>query len=253
VSHELTSPAQRVSEWRSRANVGGARILVIDDEQPMLRSLRLILGGHGYAVTTASTGEDALAEVARHLPDVILLDLMLPGMDGLEVCRKVRERSAVPVIVLSARGEEQVKVQALELGADDYLTKPFGSAELIARVRVALRHAAGSRQDAVFKAGDLRVDLERRVVTVSGRDVMLTPREYDVLKYLVMNAGKVLTHTLILRAVWGPKFAGETQYLRNVVLSLRRKLETDPARPAYIITEPGIGYRLRASPQDGGT
>jgi two-component system, OmpR family, KDP operon response regulator KdpE len=225
--------------------VSGARILVVDDEPQMLRSLRLILTGHGYDVTAVATGEEALDEAARHLPDVLLLDLMLPGIDGLEVCRRIRERAAVPIIVLSARGEEQVKVQALDLGADDYLTKPFGSAELLARVRVALRHTAGSRQDAVFEAGSLRVDFERRRVTVSGAEVSLTPKEYDVLKYLVTNAEKVLTHTLILRAVWGPEYAGETQYLRNVVLSLRRKLEADPANPAYILTEPGIGYRFR--------
>lgn len=226
--------------------MSGARILVVDDEAQMLRSLRLILTGHGYDVAAVTTGEEALDEVARRLPDVILLDLMLPGIDGLEVCRRVRERSAAPIIVLSARGEEQVKVQALDLGADDYLTKPFGSAELLARLRVALRHTAGSRQDAVFVAGSLRVDFERRTVTVAGAEVSLTPKEYDVLKYLVTHAEKALTHTLILRAVWGPEYTGETQYLRNVVLSLRRKLEADPANPVYILTEPGIGYRFRA-------
>jgi two-component system KDP operon response regulator KdpE len=207
----------------------------------------LTLLGHGYAVSTAATGEGALAEVARHAPDVILLDLMLPGIDGLEVCRRIRERSAVPIIVLSARGEEHMKVQALDLGADDYLTKPFGSAELLARLRVALRHTAGARQGAVFESGDLRVDFERREVTAAGAAIGLTPKEYDVLKYLVANADKVLTHTLILRAVWGPEYAGETQYLRNVVLALRRKLEADPAHPVHIITEPGIGYRFRTT------
>ncbi|MGH2584944.1 MAG: response regulator [Dehalococcoidia bacterium] len=224
--------------------MSGARVLVVDDEPQMLRSLRLILNGHGYDAVLVATGEEALAEVARRLPDVILLDLMLPDVDGLEVCRRVRERSTVPIIVLSARGEEALKVRALDLGADDYLTKPFGAEELIARVRVALRHAAGMREAPVFESGDLRVDFDRRQVTVADRDVTLTPKEYDVLKYLIANADRVLTHTLILRAVWGPEYASETQYLRNIVLGLRRKLEPDPAHPVYILTEPGIGYRF---------
>jgi two-component system KDP operon response regulator KdpE len=228
--------------------MGGARVLVVDDEPQMLRSLRLILAGHGYEVVTAAGGEDALEEVARRLPDVILLDLMLPGIGGLEVCRRVRERTAVPIIVLSARGEESVKVQALDLGADDYLTKPFGAGELLARLRVALRHAAGGRQAPVFEAGPLRVDFGRRRVTVDGREVALTPKEYDVLKYLVTNADRVLTHTLILRNVWGAEYTAEAQYLRNVVLGLRRKLEPDPAHPAFIVTEPGVGYRFRTTP-----
>ena len=227
--------------------MGGARVLVVEDEPQMLRSLRLILAGHGYEVLTAPTGEAALAEVARRLPDVILLDLMLPDMDGIEVCRRLRERSAVPIIVLSARGEEPVKVQALDLGADDYLTKPFGADELLARLRVALRHAAGSRSGSAFAAGDLRVDFDRRLVAIAGREVALTPKEYDVLKYLVTHTDRVLTHTLILREVWGPAYVAETQYLRNVVRSLRRKLEPDPAHPSYILTEPGIGYRFRTS------
>lgn len=226
--------------------IRGARVLVVDDEPQMLRSLRLILSGHGYDPVTAETGEAALDEVARRLPDVILLDLMLPGIDGLEVCRRVRQRSTVPIIVLSARGEESVKVQALDLGADDYLTKPFGAEELLARVRVALRHVAGARESAVFESGGLRIDFDRRHVTAGGRDITLTPKEYDVLKFLIANAGRVLTHTMILRAVWGTEFADETQYLRNVVLGLRRKLEPNPSRPVYIITEPGIGYRFRA-------
>lgn len=223
----------------------GARVLVVEDEPQMLRSLRLILTGHGYDVVTAATGQAALAEVTRRLPDLVLLDLMLPDLDGREVCRRLRERSSVPIIVLSARGEEQTKVEALDLGADDYLTKPFGTDELLARMRVALRHAARARSAPVFQAGDLQIDFDRRRVTVHGREVALTPKEYDVLKHLVMNAGRVLTHSMILRAVWGPEYAHETQYLRNVVLSLRRKLERDPSHPRYIVTEPGIGYRFR--------
>jgi two-component system KDP operon response regulator KdpE len=229
--------------------VSGARVLVVDDEPQMLRSLRLILAGRGYDVVTVATGEAALEEVVRRLPDVILLDLMLPGIDGLEVCRRVRGRSeSVPIIILSARGDEALKVQALDLGADDYLTKPFGADELLARIRVALRHAAGTRQEAVFELGDLRVDFERRRATVAGREVALTPKEYDVLKYLITNAQRVLTHTMILRNVWGPEYAGETQYLRNIVAALRRKLEPDPARPRYILTEPGVGYRVGLFP-----
>ncbi len=224
--------------------MSGARVLVVEDEPQMLRSLRLILAGHGYDVVTAPTGEAALEEVARRPPDVLLLDLMLPGIDGLEVCRSVRERSSVPIIVLSARGEERTKVEALDVGADDYLTKPFGAGELLARLRVALRHTAGGRSAPVFEAGPLHIDFERRLVTLDGRRVVLTPKEYDVLKYLVTNADRALTHTLILRAVWGPEYGGETQYLRNVVLSLRRKLETDPAQPRFILTEPGVGYRF---------
>jgi len=229
----------------------GARVLVVDDEPQILRSLRAILAGHGYDVVTAAAGEPALEEVARRMPDVVLLDLMLPGIDGLEVCRRLRERSAVPVIVLSAHGEETMKVQALDLGADDYLTKPFGAAELLARLRVALRHATGGRTAPAFELEDLRVDFERRRVTLEGREVALTPKEFDVLKFLVGNAGRVLTHTMILRAVWGPEYATETQYLRNIVLSLRRKLEADPARPAFILTEPVVGYRLRTDESDG--
>ncbi|MER3421735.1 MAG: DNA-binding response regulator [Chloroflexota bacterium] len=223
----------------------GARILVVEDEPQMLRSLRLILAGHGYDVVTATTGQTALAEAARRLPDLVLLDLMLPDLDGREVCRQLRERSSVPIIVLSARGEEQTKVEALDLGADDYLTKPFGTDELLARMRVALRHAARARSAPVVRVDELQLDFDRRRVTVQGREVPLTPKEYDVLKHLVTNAGRVLTHSMILRAVWGPEYAHETQYLRNVVLSLRRKLERDPSHPRYIVTEPGVGYRFR--------
>jgi two-component system KDP operon response regulator KdpE len=226
--------------------MSGARVLVVDDEPQILRSLRLILRGHGYDAVVADSGETALDEISRRMPDVLLLDLMLPGIDGLEVCRRVRERSSVPIIVLSARGEEAMKVQALDLGADDYLTKPFGAEELLARIRVALRHTAGTRDAAVFQSGALRVDFSRRQVNIDGRDVALTPKEYDVLKFLIGNAGRVLTHTMILRAVWGPEYASETQYLRNVVLGLRRKLESDSAHPAFIVTEPGIGYRFQS-------
>lgn len=225
--------------------MSGARVLVVDDEPQILRSLRVILTGHGYDVATATSGEAALDEAIRRMPDVVLLDLMLPGVDGLEVCRQLHERSTVPIIVLSAHGEEATKVEALDLGADDYLTKPFGAAELLARLRAALRRAGGAAP--VFELDGLRVDIERRHVTRDGCAVALTRKEFDVLKYLVSSAGRVSTHTMILRAVWGPEHGEETQYLRNVVLSLRRKLERDPAHPVVILTEPGVGYRLRTS------
>jgi two-component system KDP operon response regulator KdpE len=224
----------------------GARVLVIDDEPRITRSMRLILTGHGYEVVTASTGEAGLAEFDHRLPDLVLLDLMLPDVPGQEVCRRVRKRSDVPIIVLSARGEESVKIEAFDLGADDYLTKPFGAGELLARIRVALRHAAGVPQGATATVGDISIDFEKRTVRVRNEAVPLTPREYDVLKYLVQHRDRVLTHAALLRAVWGPAYAGEAQYLRNVVLGLRRKLELDPSRPRNIVTEPGIGYRMKA-------
>lgn len=224
------------------------RVLVVDDEPEILRTLRHLLTAHGYEVITVSSGEEALAEVGRRLPDVIVLDLMLPGMDGIEVVREVRRRSTVPIIVLSARGEELTKVQALDLGADDYVSKPFGAKELLARVRVALRHVAGALNAPSVQFGELRIDFERRLVTLSDREVALTPKENAVLMYLVAHAGRVLTHRDILREVWGPEYIGEAQYLRNIMTSLRRKLEPDPAEPRYLVTEPGTGYRFRAMP-----
>jgi two-component system KDP operon response regulator KdpE len=224
--------------------MSGARVLLVEDTPQMRKSVSMILGGHGYDVAQASSGEEGLQEFARRLPDVILLDLMLPDIGGLDVCRRVRERSSVPIIVLSARGDETTKVEALDLGADDYLTKPFGAKELLARVRVALRHAAGASGTAL-EAGDIVMDLLRRTVTVRGESVALTPREYDLLKFLLTHRGRVLTHTVILREVWGSEYVAETQYLRNVVLSLRRKVEAEPSRPGVIVTEPGVGYRVQ--------
>jgi two-component system KDP operon response regulator KdpE len=224
--------------------MSGARVLLVEDTPQMRKSVSMILGGHGYDVAQASSGEEGLQEFARRLPDVILLDLMLPDIGGLDVCRRVRERSSVPIIVLSARGDETTKVEALDLGADDYLTKPFGAKELLARVRVALRHAAGASGTAL-EAGDIVMDLLRRTVTVRGEAVALTPREYDLLKFLLTHRGRVLTHTVILREVWGSEYVAETQYLRNVVLSLRRKVEAEPSRPGVIVTEPGVGYRVQ--------
>ena len=224
----------------------GARILVVDDEPQILRSLRTTLASHGYDVQTAATGEEALAAVDGRLPDLVVLDLVLPGLSGLEVCRRLRARSSLPILVLSARGDERDKVAALDLGADDYLTKPFGVNELLARIRAALRRAVGARgPSAVVEAGALRVDFDRRQVTLDGAEVRLTPTEFDLLKVLVANAGRVLTHGYLLRTVWGPEYEGESQLLRVFIGQLRRKVERDPSRPQHILTDPGVGYRFR--------
>ncbi len=225
--------------------MSGARILVVDDEPQIRRALHRALEAYGYEVRAAGSGGDALNSL-RFRPDVILLDLMLPDMDGLEVARRIREQSAVPILVLSVRGEERQKVLALDLGVDDYITKPFGTAELLARIRVALRHAAGQTTAPLYSSGDLRIDFERRIVTRSGEEVHLTPTEYEVLKYLVQHAGKVVTHRMLLQQVWGPEYNEETQYLHVFMSQLRRKLEPYPARPQYILTEPGVGYRFQA-------
>ncbi len=223
----------------------GARILVADDEPQIRRTLRRTLEAHGYEVRTVRTGEDALASL-RWGPDVVLLDLMLPDLAGLEVARRIRQQSEVPVIVLSVRSEERQKVLALDQGVDDYITKPFGTEELLARIRVALRHAAGQAVTPALEVGDLRIDLERRRVTRGGEEIHLTPTEYEVLKYLVQNAGKVITHRMMLHQVWGPEYGEETQYLHVFMSQLRRKLEPQPDRPRYILTEAGVGYRFRA-------
>ena len=224
----------------------GARILVVDDEPQILRSLRTTLASHGYDVQTAATGEEALAAADGRLPDLVVLDLVLPGLSGLEVCRRLRARSSLPILVLSARGDERDKVAALDLGADDYLTKPFGVNELLARIRAALRRAVGARgPSAVVEAGALRVDFDRRQVTLDGAEVRLTPTEFDLLKVLVVNAGRVLTHGYLLRTVWGPEYEGESQLLRVFIGQLRRKVERDPSRPQHILTDPGVGYRFR--------
>jgi len=224
----------------------GARILVVDDEPQILRSLRTTLASHGYDVQTAATGEEALAAVDGRLPDLVVLDLVLPGLSGLEVCRRLRARASLPILVLSARGDERDKVAALDLGADDYLTKPFGVNELLARIRAALRRAVGARgPSAVVEAGALRVDFDRRQVTLDGAEVRLTPTEFDLLKVLVANAGRVLTHGYLLRTVWGPEYEGESQLLRVFIGQLRRKVERDPSRPRHILTDPGVGYRFR--------
>lgn len=221
-------------------------IVLIEDEPQIRRFLRVTLASQGYRLFEAVTGADGLVEAATRQPDVVIVDLGLPDMDGMEVIRRLREWSAVPVVVLSARGQESDKVAALDAGADDYLSKPFGASELLARIRVALRHAAGASRgdDAVFAVGDLKVDLARRHVFVTGKEVHLTPIEYKLITTLVHHAGKVLTHRQILKEVWGPSHVEEAHYLRVYMAQLRRKLEADPARPRYLLTEAGVGYRL---------
>jgi len=224
----------------------GARILVVDDEPQILRSLRTTLAAHDYDVHTAASGEEALTMLERRPPDLVVLDLALPGISGLDVCRELRARSPVPILILSARGDERDKVTALDAGADDYLTKPFGINELLARIRAALRRAAGARSASpVIEVDDLRVDVDRRHVTLGHEEVRLTPTEFDLFKTLITHAGRVLTHGYLLRTVWGPEYDEESQILRVFIGQLRRKVERDPARPHYILTEPGVGYRFR--------
>jgi len=228
-------------------NETNARVLVVDDEPAIRRFLRVSLSAHGYAVFEADSGQAALSAVVADRPDLIILDLGLPDLDGTEVARLLREWTRIPIIILSVRGQEADKIAALDAGADDYLTKPFGAGELLARMRVALRRASRSGVQPIFTSGDLVVDLARRVVTVAGREVQLTPTEYDLLRVLVTDAGKVLTHRQLLRQVWGVGYDQEVHMLRVNISNLRRKIEPDPARPRYILTEPGVGYRLRAS------
>jgi two-component system KDP operon response regulator KdpE len=223
----------------------GPLVLVVEDEAPVRRFLRAALAAHGYRVVEAGGVREAEQLAPGHNPDVFLLDLGLPDGDGVDLARRIREWSRAPIIVLSARGREEDKVNALDAGADDYLTKPFGVNELLARLRVALRHAqAAPEQQQVLEAGPLRVDLARREVTVDDREVRLTPTEYRLLAVLAQHAGKVLTHRQILREVWGPN-ATEAHYVRVQMAELRKKIEVDPARPRLLITEAGVGYRLR--------
>lgn len=223
----------------------GARILVADDEVQLRRAVRRSLEGHGYEVREAEDGADALGEIAAFKPDVVLLDLMMPDMTGVDVCLRLRETSQVPLIVLSVVGEEHRKVEALDAGADDYLTKPFGMDELLARVRVALRRGSSDRaQASVIRVDNLQLDLERRSVTLDDDDVHLTPTEYSLLKYLAINAGRVLTHPMILGAVWGPEYTTDTQLLRTYINQLRVKLRDDRDAPRFIRTDQGVGYRF---------
>lgn len=225
----------------------GPRVLVVDDEPAIRRFLHTALAGHGYSLFEASSGQEALSAVVAHRPDLVLLDLGLPDMDGIEVTRRLREWTAIPIIIVTVQEQEAAKVAALDMGADDYVTKPFGMGELLARLRVALRRASAPAVAPVFTSGSLTMDLARRLVMVDGRDVQLTPTEYDLLRVLVVHAGKVLTHRQLLRQVWGSGYEGETHLLRVNMSNLRHKLEPDAARPQLILTEPGVGYRLRVA------
>jgi two-component system, OmpR family, KDP operon response regulator KdpE len=225
---------------------GGPIVLVVDDERPIRRFLRISLSARGYQVQEASTGQEALNMVVTGRPDLIILDLGLPDIDGVEVTRQIREWSRLPIIILSVRESEQDKVAALDAGADDYLTKPFGNEELLARMRVALRRSAMVNMEPVFQIDELKVDLNLRQVMLGEREVALTPTEYDLLKLLIQNAGKVVTQRQLLRQVWGSGYEPESHLLHVTISNLRRKIEPELTRPHYILTEPGVGYRFRA-------
>jgi two-component system, OmpR family, KDP operon response regulator KdpE len=223
----------------------GLRVLVVDDEQAIRRYLRATLNAHGFIISEAVDGQGALISAGTDRPELIILDLGLPDMDGIEVTRRLREWTSIPIIILSVREQENDKIAALDAGADDYLTKPFGTGELMARIRVALRRSAQTSEEPVYQVDDLRVDLTRRQVKLAEVDVPLTPTEYDLLRVLVLHAGKVITHRQLLRQVWGSAYETETHLLRVNMSNLRRKIEPDPTRPCYIRTEPGVGYRLK--------
>jgi two-component system KDP operon response regulator KdpE len=220
------------------------RVLVVDDERSIRRFLKASLGNQ-FTILEATNGAEALSTAASEHPDVIILDLGLPDMDGVEVTRRLREWSQIPIIIVSVREQEQDKIAALDAGADDYLTKPFGVGELMARLRVALRRSIQTENEPVFTSGKLVMDMNQREVRVEGQVIALTPTEYDLLRALVKHAGKVLTHDQLLRAVWGTAYESETHMLQVNISNLRRKIEPDPARPVYIVTEPGVGYRLK--------
>jgi two-component system KDP operon response regulator KdpE len=227
-------------------------ILLIEDEPQMLRFLRITLQSQGYRLIEAATAQEGLMQATTRNPDVVLLDLGLPDLDGLEVTKRLREWTHTPIIVISAREQEQDKVKALDAGADDYLTKPFNAGELLARIRVALRHAVRrntDQQEPIFTLHNLRVDLAQRQVFVDDKEVHLTPIEYKLLLVLIRHAGKVITHRQLLKEVWGPAHVNEVQYLRVYMTQLRHKLEADPARPRFFMNEPGIGYRLKFDPE----
>ncbi len=226
----------------------GARILIVDDEIEILRALQRSLAAHGFEVSAANSGEDALESISHYRPDLMLLDLGLPGMSGLEVCRRVREQSNLPIIVLSVKDTERDKVLALDLGADDYVSKPFSVNEVLARVRVALRHTAQLQAgtEPIFTAGPLRVDFAQRSVQVEKKDIKLTPTEYDLLKALIKNSGKIMTRQMLLTQIWGTGYGADSHYLHVYIGQLRRKIEPDPANPRFILTVSGVGYRFNA-------
>ena len=223
-----------------------AKILIVDDAQQVRRVLRTALSSEGYTTYEAASGEEALDSIRASLPDAILLDVNMPGMGGLEACREIRRTMDVPILMLTVRNSERDKVLALDAGADDYVVKPFGMQELLARIRAALRRRAARGKETSFATKDLNIDFEARVVAVRGRDVHLTPKEFELLRHLVLNAGKPLTHRRLLQAVWGPDYGDEPEYLRVMINQLRKKLESDPTRPKLILTEPWVGYRFQA-------
>ena len=223
----------------------GLRVLIVDDERAIRRYLHASLNAHGYVVTEAASGQEALTAAAADHPDLIILDLGLPDLDGLEVTRRLREWSHVPILILSVREQEKDKIAALDAGADDYLTKPFGTGELMARMRAALRRLSRNGDDPVYSIGDLKVDLAKRLVTLKEKEVALTPTEYDLLRVLIVNTGRVLTHHQLLSQVWGQNYEDEMHLLRVNISNLRRKIEPDPARPQILTTEPGVGYRIK--------
>jgi len=228
-------------------SASSARVLVVDDEPAIRRFLRASLSAHDYVVFEADTGQDALSAVTAVRPDLVILDLGLPDLDGIDVTRLLREWSRVPIIILSVRGQESDKIAALDAGADDYVTKPFGVGELLARMRVALRRTAPGDSEPVTEVGGLVIDLARRLVTVEGHPVQLTPTEYGLLRVFAMNVGKLMTHRQLLREVWGPGYDLEIHLLRVNIYNLRHKIEPEPSRPRYILTEPGVGYRLQGA------
>jgi two-component system, OmpR family, KDP operon response regulator KdpE len=221
-------------------------ILVVDDEPQIRRVMRTTLSSHGYVITEATTGEEGVDAVRKEKPDLILLDMNMPGIGGLEACKEIRHSTDAPIIMLTVRNAERDKVAALDAGADDYVVKPFGIEELLARIRSSLRRYAPGDAVAPFVTKEMSIDFEARTVTVRGNDVHLTPKEFDVLKHLIANQGKPLTHRRLLQAVWGPDYGEETENLRVVINQLRKKLEADPAKPKYILTEPWIGYRFQS-------
>ena len=224
--------------------MNGANILVVDDEPQIRRVMRSTLSAHGYVITEAKSGEEAIESLGANRPDLVLLDMNMPGIGGIEACRAIRSGSDIPIIILTVRNAERDKVAALDAGADDYVVKPFGFEELLARIRAALRRYSPGDALPSFVAKDLTIDFQKREVIAGGKAVHLTPKEYDVLKHLVANQGKPLTHRRLLQAVWGPDYGEETESLRVVINQLRKKLESDPSRPKYILTEPWIGYRF---------
>jgi len=223
----------------------GQRVLVVDDEAPIRRYLRAALNAQGFTIFESANGQEALSAVIANRPDIIILDLGLPDIDGIEVTRQLREWSQTPIIVLSVRESEQDKIAALDAGADDYLTKPFGTGELMARMRVVMRRQSSKPDEPILQVDELKMDLSRRVVTIRDEEISLTPTEYDILRLLMQNAGRVITHHHLLRQVWGTAYESEMHILRVNISNLRRKIEPDPPRPHYLLTEPGVGYRLK--------